>query len=85
MAIDNLTVDITTTVGKEEEKSAREIIRKMVSNLATDVSTLRNEIPTRELVSIETMALNAVCNAYEKVLCNDPVEISRSFSKGNTR
>lgn len=70
MAIDNLTVDITAVVGKEEEKTTKEIIRKMVSDLAEDISTLRNEISTRELVPIETMALNAVCNAYEKVPAN---------------
>lgn len=85
MAIDNLTVDVTAVVGKEERKSTKETIRNMVSDLATDVSALRNEIPAMELVPIETMALNAVCNAYEKVLCNDSVEISRSFSKGNAR
>lgn len=85
MAIDNLTVDITTVVGKEEEKSTKEIIRKMVSNLSEDISTLRNEISAKEIVPIETMALNAVCNAYEKALCNDSVEISRSFFKGNAR
>lgn len=68
MAIDNLTVDVTAAVGKEEERSTREIIRNMVSDLATDISALRNEIPARELVPIETMALNAICNTYEKVL-----------------
>lgn len=65
MDIDNLTVDVTALVGEE---AVRKKIIKIASDLAADVSILRGEVLTRELIPIETMALNAICNAYEKVL-----------------